>query len=120
MLLTADIETPDENAMLARGIERSNVMLVPHHGSGTSSGGGFLDAVQPDVAIIPVGYRNRYRHPKPEVLSAYEARRIRVLRTDRDGMVQVALPTMRITGYRQTHQRYWMDQPDSATTHRDE
>lgn len=120
MLLTSDIETPDEATLLASGIGRSNVMLVPHHGSGTSSGPDFLDAVQPEIAVIPVGYRNRYRHPKPEVLSAYEARRIKVLRTDRDGMVQVNLPSMVITGYRQTHRRYWMDQPGSAIAQSDE
>ncbi len=120
MLLTSDIETPDEVAMLAKGIGHSNVMLVPHHGSGTSSGSDFLNAVQPEVAVIPVGYRNRYRHPKPEVLSAYEARRIKLLRTDRDGMVQVNLPSMAITGYRQTHRRYWMDQFGSAVSPGDE
>ena len=120
MLLTSDIETPDETSLLARGIDRSNVMLVPHHGSGTSSGPNFLDAVQPEVAVIPVGYRNRYRHPKPDVLSAYEARRIKVFRTDHDGMVQISLPSMIITGYRQTHRRYWMDQPGSALAQGDE
>lgn len=114
MLLTSDIESPDELAMLAHGIRPSNVLLVPHHGSGTSSEPDFLDAIQPEVAVIPVGYRNRYRHPKPEVLSTYEARRIKILRTDRDGMVQVNLPAMTITGYRQTHRRYWMDQPTAA------
>ena len=113
ILLTSDIETPDESAMLAAGLGHSDVILVPHHGSGTSSAPAFLDAVQPEVAIIPVGYRNRYRHPKPSVLSAYEARKIRVLRTDADGMVQVNLPSMAISAYRQTHRRYWMDQPGS-------
>ncbi len=114
MLLTSDIETPDETAMLASGLGHSNVILVPHHGSGTSSGPDFLDVVQPEVAIIPVGYRNRYRHPKPSVLAAYEERKIRVLRTDADGMVQVSLPSMAITAYRQAHRRYWMDRPASA------
>lgn len=110
MLLTSDIEAPDETAMLADGLGHSDVMLVPHHGSGTSSGTDFLEAVSPQVAIIPVGYRNRYRHPKPDVLSAYETRKIRVLRSDADGMVQVVLPSLAITAYRQTHRRYWMDQ----------
>lgn len=113
MLLTSDIETADESAMLAAGLGHSDIILVPHHGSGTSSAPAFLDAVRPEVAIIPVGYRNRYRHPKPSVLSAYEARKIRVLRTDADGMVRVNLPSMAISAYRQTHRRYWMDQPGS-------
>lgn len=119
MLLTSDIEASDEIAMLANGLGHSDVMLVPHHGSGTSSGVDFLDAVRPEVAIIPVGYRNRYRHPKPEVLTAYEARKIRVLRSDADGMVQVVLPSLAISAYRQEHRRYWMDwmnQPASGMT----
>ena len=114
ILLTSDIETPDEAAMLTAGLSHSDVMLVPHHGSGTSSSSAILDAVQPDVAIIPVGYRNRYRHPKPSVLAEYETRKIRVLRSDADGMVQIDLPSMAITAYRQVHRRYWMDRPASS------
>lgn len=110
MLLTSDIESSDELSLLAAGLGRSQVLLVPHHGSGTSSDPAFLDAVQPEVAIIPVGYRNRYRHPKPSVLTSYEARKIKILRTDADGMVQVKLPSLAINAYRQTHRRYWMDQ----------
>ena len=116
ILLTSDIETPDEAALLSAdaGLGHSDVMLVPHHGSGTSSSAALLDTVQPDVAIIPVGYRNRYRHPKPSVLAEYEARKIRVLRSDADGMVQIDLPSMVITAYRQVHRRYWMDRPASS------
>lgn len=115
ILLTSDIETPDEMALLSNGLGASNVLLVPHHGSGTSSAADFLDVVQPEAAIIPVGYRNRYRHPKQEVLASYEARKIDVYRTDADGMVQVILPDMAITAYRQSHRRYWMDQPEKPT-----
>jgi len=116
MLLTSDIETADEASLLAAGLSHSEVLLVPHHGSGTSSSPAFLDAVQPEVAVIPVGYRNRYRHPKPSVLASYEERKIKVLRTDADGMVQVTLPSLATTAYRQTHRRYWMEQDKSAYT----
>ena len=116
MLLTSDIETTDEERMVAAGLSHSDVILVPHHGSGTSSGSAFLDAVQPEVAIIPVGYRNRYLHPKPSVLAAYEERKIKTFRSDADGMVQVSLPSMAVTAYRQTHRRYWMDQPEPRIT----
>lgn len=116
MLLTSDIETADEERLLAAGLSHSDVILVPHHGSGTSSGSAFLDAVQPEVAIIPVGYRNRYRHPKHSVLASYEERKIKILRSDADGMVQVNLPSLAVTAYRQTHRRYWMDQPESRMT----
>ena len=113
MLLTSDIELPDERDMVANGLSHSQVLLVPHHGSGTSSGTELLDAVQPEIAIIPVGYRNRYRHPKPSVMAAYEARKIRIYRTDADGMVQVDLPALKVSAYRQIRPRYWMDKPST-------
>ncbi len=114
MLLTSDIEAPDEAGLMGRGLEKSDVLLVPHHGSGTSSTPMFLKAVKPEVAIVPVGYRNRYRHPKPEVISAYEARKIKLYRTDSGGMIQVDLPAMTVKAYRESRRRYWMDQPGGA------
>lgn len=115
MLLTSDIELGDEQQMVQRGLPQSQILLVPHHGSGTSSGAGLLDAVQPQIAIVPVGYRNRYRHPKPDVIAAYEARRIRIYRTDYDGMVRVELPSLKVSAYRRDHRRYWMDQPSEPS-----
>ncbi len=114
MLLTSDIELADEQQMVSNGLPKSQVLLVPHHGSGTSSSQTLLDAVQPEIAIIPVGYRNRYRHPKPSVMAAYETRKIRTYRTDTDGMVQVDLPSMKVSAYRQIRQRYWMDRASTA------
>jgi competence protein ComEC len=115
ILLTSDIEAADETWLVDHGLSQSDVMLAPHHGSGTSSTGAFLDAVSPEVVIVPVGYRNRYRHPKPEVIAAYEARKIRVLRTDSGGMIRVDLPGLDIRAYRETHRRYWMDRPEAGS-----
>jgi competence protein ComEC len=64
-------------------------MVVPHHGSNTSSTAGFLDAVSPTVAIIPVGLDNQYGHPRDETLQRLRFRSIRVYRTDLDGTVEV-------------------------------
>lgn len=114
MLLTSDIELADEQQIVSNGLPHSQVLLVPHHGSGTSSSQSLLDNVQPEIAIIPVGYRNRYRHPKPSVMAAYETRKIKTYRTDTDGMVQVDLPSMKVSAYRQIRQRYWMDRPSTA------
>jgi competence protein ComEC len=91
VLLTGDIEAPQERALLQRAAEqlRADVLLAPHHGSGTSSTPQFLDAVAPKMAVFQVGYRNRYRHPKPSVLERYHERGIAVLRSDRSGAVSV-------------------------------
>ena len=110
VLLTGDIEAPQERALLerARSALHADVLLAPHHGSGTSSTAEFLDAVRPSVAIFQVGYRNRYRHPKGEVMDRYQARDILPLRTDQSGAVRIEVDeTLRIQRYRCERARYW-------------
>jgi competence protein ComEC len=55
------------------------VLLVPHHGSKTSSTPEFLDAVKPQIAIVQAGYRNRFQHPVPEVMQRYSERGVRIV-----------------------------------------
>ena len=87
LLLTGDIEAPQEAALLRRhGAELpSTLLLVPHHGSRTSSSAEFLNAVQPQAALVQAGYRSRFGHPAPDVMARYDDRGIAVLRTDRCG-----------------------------------
>jgi competence protein ComEC len=112
VLLPGDIEAAQEAELVARygaGL-RADVLLAPHHGSGTSSTPAFLDAVRPRIAIFQVGYRNRYRHPKFEVYERYGALGVRRLRTDGLGAVQVELgATVETSTYRTAHPRYWYD-----------
>lgn len=67
VLMTADIEKMVEAELVARAGDelKSDVLVVPHHGSKTSSTEALLDAVKPTFAVLPVGYRNRFRHPHP-------------------------------------------------------
>jgi competence protein ComEC len=90
-LLTGDVERRAEAAMLSRTPAklRAEVLVVPHHGSRSSSTATFLDAVQPRVALIPVAYRNRYRFPHASVLARLAAREVRVLDTARHGAISV-------------------------------
>jgi competence protein ComEC len=62
---------------------------------------------------VPVGYRNRFGHPKAEVLGRYSGMNIRIFRTDRDGAVTVGLSkeAFDIKGERQQRRRYWHDAP---------
>jgi competence protein ComEC len=87
LLLTGDIEVAHERALVARegAALRSEVMLVPHHGSNTSSTPLLLDTVQPEVALVQAAYRSRYGHPTPAVVARYERRGIEVVRSDRCG-----------------------------------
>jgi competence protein ComEC len=108
MLLTGDIERAAE-AVLVREDLKAEVLLVPHHGSRTSSSDGFIAAVAPRWAVVPAGYRNRFGHPAREVLERYAAAGVRVLRTDRDGAVRVVLKAgfVGVEAERLRVPRYW-------------
>ena len=73
-LLAGDIEAPQEWAMLQRhALQAVGVLLVPHHGSQTSSTMEFIRALSPHWAVVQAGYRNRYGHPATGVLERYES-----------------------------------------------
>jgi competence protein ComEC len=79
VLLAGDIEAPQEQALVAAGLAPVDLLLVPHHGSKTSSTPEFLQALAPQLALVQAGYRNRFGHPAPAVLARYEGLRIRVV-----------------------------------------
>ena len=88
-LLVGDIEKPQEQALLdAHARLKADVLLVPHHGSKTSSSGAFLDAVQPRDAWVQAGYRNRYGHPAEPVMQRYIERGIVVHDSPHCGAMQ--------------------------------
>ncbi len=122
-LLSGDIEAAQEAALLARAAAAgrplaSSVLVVPHHGSKTSSTAAFLEAVAPGVAVVQAGYRSRFGHPAAEVLQRLQQRGIPVQRSDRCGAWhwpgQVdADPAVLDAGLceRQRVARYWHDRP---------
>jgi len=111
-LLTGDAEARSEMEMLARDATavRAQVLVVPHHGSRTSSTAAFLDAVHPGVALISVGYRNRFHHPAPAVVARYQERGIAIRRTDEEGALRITLsaapPGFRVEPLA-AHASYW-------------
>ena len=110
LLLAGDIEAAQEAQLLARygGRLRSDVLLAPHHGSGTSSTLAFLQAVRPQMAIFQVGHRNRYRHPQAAVYARYGELNIERLRTDQHGALTFEFGAKIVRhGWRDTHARYW-------------
>jgi competence protein ComEC len=110
VLLTGDIERAAEAEMVAVGRAlRSDVLLVPHHGSRTSSTPEFIAAVAPRWAVVPVGYRSRFGHPNADVLERYRAAGVRLLRTDLDGAVSVRIGDgLELDGERHRRGRYWL------------
>ncbi|MEN3274644.1 MAG: competence protein ComEC [Massilia sp.] len=110
ILLAADIEAAQEAQLVsyAPQLLRADVLLVPHHGSGTSSTPAFLAAVRPAIGVFQVGHRNRYRHPKREVYERYGALGIRRLRTDESGAISFAFGgDIAVRTQRSEQPRYW-------------
>jgi len=119
LLLTGDIERRAESALLATyqdqdsAMLKSDVLVVPHHGSKTSSAPDFIEAVTPSVAIFTVGYLNRFRHPRPEVVARYQEIDTKVLRSDYHGAVTLnfhktqSSPQIEVNAWRTQQKRYW-------------
>ena len=111
MLLTSDIEAVSESDLVERRPLdlAAEVMTVPHHGSRTSSTPEFIAAVAARDVIFPVGYRNRFGHPKEDVVERHVQSAARLHRTDRDGAVSVGMAGAGISfrHEREVRRRYW-------------
>lgn len=112
VLLTGDIEKDIERQLVERHGDRlgSDILVVPHHGSQTSSSNTFLRAVNAKIALISVGYKNRYRLPSKRVLARYEVRDGEILRTDKHGAITIRLVVNEDTlteKYRENAGKYW-------------
>lgn len=115
VLMTSDIEALSERALLSRlgsGPDsklRSDMLIVPHHGSRTSSTPEFIAAVAAKDAIFPVGYRNSFGHPRPDVLERYRMSSAVLHRTDLEGALTLRLSGSgpRIVAEREQRRRYW-------------
>lgn len=89
MLLPGDIQHKREKCLVEKGLGNMKVLVVPHHGSRTSSSSSFLKATHPEVAIVPVGYNNFLGLPNSDVLRSYNLIKAKVFRTDLDGTVTI-------------------------------
>jgi len=110
LLLSGDIEVAQERALVAAHgpALASDVLLVPHHGSGTSSSAAFLDAVRPRLAVVQAGYRNRFGHPADAVLQRYHERGIPIrLSPDCGAWQWNAGSAPQESCWRSSAQRYW-------------
>ncbi|WP_342114687.1 DNA internalization-related competence protein ComEC/Rec2 [Pseudoduganella sp. OTU4001] len=110
ILLPADIEAAQEAQLLASLREKlpADILLAPHHGSATSSTAAFLAAVSPQHGIFQLGYRNRYHHPRADVVARYQALGATVWRTDELGAVSLEIgENTKLSAYRRERARYW-------------
>ncbi|HEV8502192.1 MAG TPA: DNA internalization-related competence protein ComEC/Rec2 [Casimicrobiaceae bacterium] len=113
-LLTGDIEARDESALLISPANlHADVVVVPHHGSRTSSTPPFVEAIGASLAIFTAGYRNRFGHPRPDVVTRYRAGGTAVVRSDADGAVELELggdEPLEWHTARVERRRYWHDE----------
>ncbi|MDH5217576.1 MAG: DNA internalization-related competence protein ComEC/Rec2, partial [Gammaproteobacteria bacterium] len=112
LLLTGDIEKKAERFLIKSLGSKldADVMLIPHHGSKTSSIEEFIDNVSPQVAINAVGFNNRYRLPNEKVMQRYADRGIEVWDTAQSGAISLTLTSHGVgkpVSYRQTSRRFW-------------
>ena len=118
VLLAADIEKDSEWRLLKQHEEElpATILVVPHHGSKTSSVNAFIAAVHPRYAVFTVGYRNRFGHPKEEIVERYRAMGSELLRSDKDGAIVVEMDTQNVSveRYRKSHARYWQQAVDGV------
>ncbi|MDH5637494.1 MAG: DNA internalization-related competence protein ComEC/Rec2 [Nitrospinota bacterium] len=100
ILLSGDIDSTVEKWLVSTGADiRAQVLKIPHHGSATSSSSKFLEAVDPEFAMISVGKGNRHGQPNRNVIQRLENRGVTVFRTDMDGEVTLWTDGVRVEIY---------------------
>ena len=115
ILLVGDIEKLAENYLVhhERKDLASTVLVVPHHGSKTSSSIDFLNQVQPRYALFSTGYRNRFKFPHKIVLERYQRLRSKIYNTAIDGAITLKLDAfsdhIEVETYREKNHHFWQD-----------
>ncbi|BBD80550.1 DNA internalization-related competence protein ComEC/Rec2 [Aerosticca soli] len=116
LLLTGDIDRRVEPAVAAAvpaGDGRALILQVPHHGSRSSSSAAFIAALEPSLALVSAGWRNRFGHPHPLVVQRYRQAGIELLDTAEDGALAVEVPPEGVPRvlrrWRPDTPRYWRE-----------
>jgi competence protein ComEC len=126
VLITGDIERWGEAHLIAtHGARRlqSTLLVVPHHGSKTSSSDPFLRAVNPRYAVVQAGWKNRYGHPHPHVVERYARKGVELFNTAQTGAMHWqfnrgdASPKVILAS--QARLRYWHLHESGAKAHED-
>jgi competence protein ComEC len=110
VLLAGDIETLREQSLLQTQADvEADIIFVPHHGSRTSSTPAFIDAVNPELAIVTAGFANQYGFPKSDVMARYQQRDISSLQTGHVGQISITFTEKgyKIATYRQHLAPFW-------------
>lgn len=112
ILLTGDIEAHAEAQLIKhnRYSLPANLLVVPHHGSKTSSTTAFIKAIGPELALFATGYRNRYRFPNAGILRRYQDLDVQSLNTANTGTISIGIDASGMhkpQKWREQAGRYW-------------
>ena len=112
LLLTGDIEAESERDLIQSGAQlSSDIVVVPHHGSLTSSTVPFIDSVRPEFAVVSAAYGNRWGFPKPPIVKRWQAGGADVLNTATSGAVHFRIcasgGVVAVGRERERRHRFW-------------
>jgi competence protein ComEC len=111
VLLTGDIEKEAEQSLIERYNHElhADILLVPHHGSRTSSTERFVSAVSAKYAFIPTGYRNRFGFPKEDIMSRYDDHAVKTFISYKTGEISAKFHDegLQIDEFRTKNRRFW-------------
>lgn len=116
-LLTGDIEAYGEQRLLESGIPSVELLLVPHHGSNTSSTSGFVSLASPRYAVHTTGFNNRFGFPKEKVVERYQLIGAQQYSTANSGAITFNISDQsdtRVRQYRLGHSGFWARQVDDV------
>ncbi len=108
-LLAGDIEQQAENSLINQFSEqlKANLLIAPHHGSRTSSSDPFIHKVRPDQVVFAAGYRNRFGHPKPDIVERYRSLGAITLSTVDTGAISLTAQQQGVVTYRLYRNERW-------------
>jgi competence protein ComEC len=111
LIIPGDIEADGERTLLRDAIDLSaNVVVVPHHGSSTSSSANFVTATNARYAIVSAAYENHWNFPRPEVQARWQAAGAQILTTGRGGAITISIGSAgepSLLSRRDRRRRYW-------------
>lgn len=116
LLLTGDIESPVEKLLDYRhAFQRSHIVVVPHHGSRTSSTAALIEPTRPDIAVVAASFGNQWGLPKEDVVARWEAAGTTLINTAIAGAVGQRLcagkPAGPLRRARLDSRKYWREAP---------
>ena len=112
IILTGDIESPVESLLARSGVlAPADIVLIPHHGSRTSSSEEFVRSIRPKVAIVSAGFNNRWGFPKEDIVSLWRSAGAEVLNTASSGAISYRIcrddGIRRLAEHRRDDRKYW-------------